>query len=116
MVARTSVPGRQGVFSYIPFPPAGRAGANCSDSSARRAEEKERVGLASTGSKPPATIVRPPGEEQRVLYSLDFAGADGGKNANYLLRWVNAAGKKGPLSETATATRKDHVCLRSSAG
>lgn len=37
-------------------------------------------------------------------YTLDSAGADGGKNANYLLRWVNPTGEKGPWSETATAT------------
>ena len=37
-------------------------------------------------------------------YTLDFAGADGGKNAHYLLRWVNPTGEKGPWSETATVT------------
>jgi len=42
--------------------------------------------------------------DTRTPYTLDFAGADGGKNANYLLRWVNPAGEKGPWSETATAT------------
>jgi len=40
----------------------------------------------------------------RTPYTLDFAGADGGKNANYLLRWVNPTGEKGPWSETASAT------------
>jgi len=42
--------------------------------------------------------------DTRTPYTLDFAGADGGKNANYLLRWVNPTGEKGPWSETATAT------------
>ncbi len=40
----------------------------------------------------------------RTLGTLDFAGADGGKNANYLLRWVNPTRDKGPRSETSTAT------------
>ena len=42
--------------------------------------------------------------DTRTPYTLDFAASDGGKNANYLLRWVNPAGEKGPWSETATAT------------
>ena len=42
--------------------------------------------------------------DTRTPYTLDFAGADGGKNANCLLRWVNPTGEKGPWSETATAT------------
>jgi hypothetical protein len=42
--------------------------------------------------------------DTRTPYTLDFAGADGGKNAHYLLRWVNPTGEKGPWSETATAT------------
>lgn len=31
-------------------------------------------------------------------------GFDGGKNAHYMLRWVNTKEQKGPWSETATAT------------
>jgi hypothetical protein len=42
--------------------------------------------------------------DTRTPYMLDFAGVDGGKNAHYLLRWVNTKGEKGPWSETATAT------------
>ncbi len=42
--------------------------------------------------------------DTRTPYTLDFAGADGGKNAHYLLRWVNPTGEKGPWSETASAT------------
>ena len=42
--------------------------------------------------------------DTRTAYTLDFAGADGGKNAKYLLRWVNQTGEKGPWSETATTT------------
>ena len=34
----------------------------------------------------------------------DFDGADGGKQAHYMLRWVNTRGETGPWSETATAT------------
>jgi hypothetical protein len=37
-------------------------------------------------------------------YMLDFDAADGGKNAHYLLRWVNSTGQKGPWSETPTVT------------
>jgi len=36
--------------------------------------------------------------------TIDFPAADGGKNAHYLLRWVNSKGDKGPWSETASAT------------
>ncbi len=42
--------------------------------------------------------------DTRTPYTLDFAGADGGKNAHYLLRWVNPTGEKGPWSETASVT------------
>ena len=35
--------------------------------------------------------------------STDFDGADGGKQAHYMLRWVNTRGETGPWSETATA-------------
>lgn len=42
--------------------------------------------------------------DTRSPYTLDFDGADGGKNAHYMLRWVNTKGEKGPWSETATAT------------
>ncbi len=42
--------------------------------------------------------------DTRTPYTLNFDGADGGKNAHYILRWVNPTGQKGPWSETATAT------------
>jgi hypothetical protein len=42
--------------------------------------------------------------DTRTPYTRDYAGAQGGKNANYLLRWVNPTGEKGPWSETATVT------------
>jgi len=42
--------------------------------------------------------------DTRTPYRLDLEGADGGKNAHYMLRWVNTKGEKGPWSETATAT------------
>lgn len=42
--------------------------------------------------------------DTRTPYVLDFDGTDGGKNAHYILRWVNPTGEKGPWSETATAT------------
>jgi len=37
-------------------------------------------------------------------YTLEFAGADGGKLAHYMLRWVTGTGLKGPWSETASIT------------
>lgn len=37
-------------------------------------------------------------------YVLDHAGADAGKTAHYILRWVNTRGEKGPWSETVAAT------------
>lgn len=42
--------------------------------------------------------------DTRSPYVLDFNGPDGGKNAHYILRWVNPTGEKGPWSETVTAT------------
>ena len=36
--------------------------------------------------------------------TTDFDGADSGKQAHYMLRWVNTSGETGPWSETATAT------------
>jgi len=37
-------------------------------------------------------------------YIAEFDGADGGKTAHYMLRWVKASGEKGPWSETVSAT------------
>ncbi|MBX3396730.1 MAG: hypothetical protein KF841_15340 [Phycisphaerae bacterium] len=42
--------------------------------------------------------------DTKTPYTLNFDAADGGKNAHYLVRWVNSTGQKGPWSETATAT------------
>jgi hypothetical protein len=42
--------------------------------------------------------------DTRTAYRLDSAGAEGGKNADYSLRWVDPIGEKGPWAETATAT------------
>ena len=42
--------------------------------------------------------------DTRTPYTADFDGADGGKQAHYMLRWVNTRGETGPWSETATAT------------
>ena len=42
--------------------------------------------------------------DTRTPYTADFGGADGGKTAHYMLRWVNTNGEKGPWSETASAT------------
>jgi len=37
-------------------------------------------------------------------YVAEFPGADAGKTAHYMLRWVNTRGDKGPWSETVSAT------------
>jgi hypothetical protein len=37
-------------------------------------------------------------------YVSDYPGTDGGKNAHYILRWVNTRGVKGPWSEVFSAT------------
>lgn len=35
---------------------------------------------------------------------VEYTGADAGKIAHYMLRWVNARGEKGPWSQTVSAT------------
>lgn len=42
--------------------------------------------------------------DTKTPYVTEFAGADGGKMAHYMLRWINAKGDKGPWSETVSAT------------
>jgi hypothetical protein len=37
-------------------------------------------------------------------YVASFRGADGGKTAYYMLRWVNTRGEQGPWSQTMNAT------------
>lgn len=37
-------------------------------------------------------------------HTVDYDGADGGKTAHYMLRWVKSGGQKGPWSETISAT------------
>jgi hypothetical protein len=37
-------------------------------------------------------------------YVAKYPGADAGKTAHYMLRWVNTCGDKGPWSETVSAT------------
>jgi len=37
-------------------------------------------------------------------YVVTFTGADAGKSAHYMLRWVNSRGEKGPWSATVSAT------------
>ncbi len=41
---------------------------------------------------------------RRNVVKLDFTGAEAGKNAHYMVRWVNSRGEKGPWSETGSAT------------
>lgn len=64
------------------------------------------VKIAVTGEAPPAD----PDELSFVAmdtaspYIVEFGGADGGKTAHYMLRWVRTGGEKGPWSETVSAT------------
>ncbi len=64
------------------------------------------VKVAAVGQPPPAD----PAEltflalDTRTPYLASFAGADAGKTAHYMLRWVSTTGEKGPWSETASAT------------
>ncbi len=37
-------------------------------------------------------------------YIAEYDGAEGGKTAHYMLRWVKSSGEKGPWSETVSAT------------
>lgn len=37
-------------------------------------------------------------------FVVDYEGADGGKTAHYMLRWVNSRKQKGPWSQTVSAT------------
>jgi len=37
-------------------------------------------------------------------YTVEYDGANGGKTAHYMLRWVKSGGEKGPWSETISAT------------
>lgn len=42
--------------------------------------------------------------DTRTPYIAEYDGADAGKTAHYMLRWVNTRGDKGPWSETISAT------------
>jgi hypothetical protein len=42
--------------------------------------------------------------DTRAPYTRDYAGAQGGKPAYYMRRWVNSRGETGPWSATVTAT------------
>lgn len=42
--------------------------------------------------------------DTRAPYTRDYDGAQGGKPAHYMLRWVNSRGEVGPWSATVTAT------------
>jgi len=44
------------------------------------------------------------GLDTKTPYTAEYGGADGGKTAHYMLRWVRSGGEKGPWSETVSAT------------
>jgi hypothetical protein len=43
-------------------------------------------------------------ESSRSPYVVQYTGADAGKTAYYMMRWVNSRGERGPWSETVSAT------------
>lgn len=43
-------------------------------------------------------------ESRRSPYVVQYTGADAGKTAYYMMRWVNSRGERGPWSETVSAT------------
>jgi len=64
------------------------------------------VKVAAAGESPPADA-----DELNFVtldtaspYTVEYDGADGGKTAHYMLRWVRKNGDKGPWSETVSAT------------
>jgi hypothetical protein len=42
--------------------------------------------------------------DTRTPYTPVYDGADGGKIAHHMLRWVNTRGERGPWSQTVAAT------------
>ena len=64
------------------------------------------VKVAAQGETPPAG----PDELNFVAmdtaspHTVEYDGANGGKTAHYMLRWVKTGGEKGPWSETISAT------------
>ena len=42
--------------------------------------------------------------DTRTPYVVDFEGAQGGKPAYYMMRWVSKRGETGPWSQTVSAT------------
>jgi len=44
------------------------------------------------------------GLDTRTPFTVEYGGDNGGKQANYILRWINSRGEKGPWSETYSAT------------
>ncbi len=64
------------------------------------------VQVAAAAAPPPAdpAVLTFLAVDTRTPYVAQYDGADGGKSAHYLLRWVSTTGEKGPWSETASAT------------
>lgn len=82
-------PGDPDTFRFVALDP-GRAAADIVRHRNARSFARRNGGVSRASTQTP--------------YTLDFDAADGGKNAHYLLRWVNSTGQKGPWSETATVT------------
>jgi hypothetical protein len=59
------------------------------------------AGAAAPGEPGQLTFL---GLDTATPYLTEFPGADAGKTAHYMLRWVKTNGEKGPWSETVSAT------------
>jgi hypothetical protein len=64
------------------------------------------VKVAPTGEAPPSSAdeLSFVAMDTASPYIVEYDGADGGKTAHYMLRWVKTGGEKGPWSETISAT------------
>lgn len=64
------------------------------------------VKVAPTGEAPPSSAdeLSFVAMDTASPYIVEYDGADGGKTAHYMLRWVKTGGDKGPWSETISAT------------
>lgn len=77
----------------------------------RRAKPKGVIGAEVWVALLPPSHTTPPtpesctflGTATRSPFVADFEGAEGGKNAHYMLRWINRRGVTGAWSETVTA-------------
>jgi hypothetical protein len=108
------VSGLQRAGFRVPFgnPGNGHPGDTPFNSAPARRHRRKRCpkGVVSQNAPPGTTPPTDPGEctflalDTASPYTAEFEGADAGKTAYYMLRWVTTRGEKGPWSETIAAT------------